>query len=647
MGVHYMNNLIILLIFVPLIFALLFTLSNNKIYFKLLSYALCVFGTIVSIMLAYQGAQKFEISGSSLGVIETIITVCEILILVFLFYVSIKHKKIGVIALTAISTGLSVYTIFFMKKPETIVMNVDTLSLVMALIVNIVGTLIVIFANGYMTKYEEHRTMKSKQKVFYAVICVFLAAMNGLIFSDSLNWMYFFWEITTLASFILISYNGDTEAFNSGFRALFLNLIGGISFATGIILFKTSLNIDSLTGIVLHGNASKFAVVPVLLLCIAGFAKSAQIPFQSWLLGAMVAPTPVSALLHSSTMVKAGVFLIIKLSPAYAGTWLGTGIAVYGAFTFVLCSAMAISQSNAKRVLAYSTIANLGLIISSAGIGTGVAIAAAITLLIFHAVSKALLFLCTGQIEHTIGSRDIEDMNGLIHIAPLLTLITSFGIISMILPPFGVLVTKWISIEASATNPLVVIFLVLGSALTTVYYIKWIGTMLSYPEIKLSPEKPESKDLNIYIPLLVLSTGALIVSIFLTPLYHTFVAPEITSLAIKSKDSLSVISGTLSSNAGTFNNSLVFLILALLVVISLIVWRLLISKTTVKNIYMCGENDTPEEDKSLFRTSDGTYAKANIANFYLSSMFNEKALTTFGYIVSISIIVIVLIGGLL
>lgn len=129
-------------------------------------------------------------------------------------------------------------------------------------------------------------------------------------------------------------------------------------------------------------------LIHILLLCIAGFVKSAQMPFQSWLLGAMIAPAPVSALLHSSAMVKAGVFLIIKLSPAYAGTGLGTAMALCGGVTFVITAAIAVNQRNAKRVLAYSTISNLGLIICAAGLGTSESISAAIILILFHAISK-------------------------------------------------------------------------------------------------------------------------------------------------------------------------------------------------------------------------------------------------------------------
>jgi ech hydrogenase subunit A len=639
-----MNILVFSLILIPLVFSILFLLRNDKNYYKMLSYLLFAAGAVLSIAVAINGQQKIPIDGTTFKMMETIISLVEVIIIVFLYYVSIKYKRMGTLLLTVIQTIITIYSTIAIKGNESAIFNLDTLTLVMLLIVNIIGTLIVVFANGYISVYEKHRGLKNKQKLFYSVICLFIAAMNGLVLSDSLSWIYFFWEITTLSSFVLISYNGDEEALNSGFRALFLNLIGGIAFAVGNIIFYTSMNITSLSGIIQNGKVGTFYIIPVFLLCIAGFAKSAQVPFQSWLLGAMVAPTPVSALLHSSTMVKAGVYLIIKLSPAYAGTSLGTAIAIYGGFTFVLCSAIAVSQRNAKRVLAYSTIANLGLIICSAGMGTPTAVAAAIALLIFHAISKALLFLCTGQIEHTIGSRDIEDMTGLVHVAPVLALITAFGMVTMILPPFGVLVTKWLSVEASATNPFVTICLVLGSALTTLYYIKWLGTILSYPETGL---KSKAKlDGNIYFPLWMLSIFALLTSIFIKPIYNMFVSPEIQIL-LKSKNALSISDqGDIASKMGTFNNGFVFIALIIVILLIVFVKKSFIASAKLKDIYMCGENNV-ESDKTTFRTIAGTYEKAKVSNFYLNKVIDEKALTNFGYIVSISILVIVLLGGLI
>ena len=475
-----LETTVMLLIIAPIIFSLLFVALPKSLY-KVLAWAFFIVGVATSVMLVLDGTGKVEVAGSNFATFESIVLILEVLIILYIVYVSAKHKNWPTLALIAISAFLTAYSFMNIAKVESASFNIDQLSQVMILIVNIIGTAIILFATGYMDQYEEHRHL-NRQKTFYFTMSFFLAAMNGLVMADTLGWLFLFWEITTLCSFVLISYNQDEEGINNGFRALALNLVGGIALSVGIIQLATN-EISTLSGIGTYAgtNATAMAAValPVALLCIGGFAKSAQMPFQSWLLGAMVAPTPVSALLHSSTMVNAGVFLIVKLVPAFAGTTLGTAIAIYGSFTFVMCSALALSQRNAKRVLAYSTIANLGLIIASAGIGTPLAVAAAIMLILFHAISKALLFLCTGEIEHTIGSRDIEDMSGLIKKAPLLTMLAALGMVSMLLPPFGVLLTKWVSMEAASSNPIVIVFLILGSALTTVYYAKWMGTILS------------------------------------------------------------------------------------------------------------------------------------------------------------------------
>ena len=146
------------------------------------------------------------------------------------------------------------------------------------------------------------------------------------------------------------------------------------------------------------------ATIPVVLLAMAGLTKSAQLPFSSWLLGAMVTPTPSSALLHSATMVKAGVYLLIRLAPAMAGNMTGMTVAFIGGFTFIAASMMAIAQNDGKKVLAFSTVSNLGLIVACAGIGAEETIWAAVLLMIFHSVSKSMLFQAVGSIENSLGS---------------------------------------------------------------------------------------------------------------------------------------------------------------------------------------------------------------------------------------------------
>ena len=352
------------------------------------------------------------------------------------------------------------------------------------------GTLIAVYAVSYMRDYHgHHQEIKDRQREFFFTIFLFLGGMFGVVFCNNLSWLFFSWEITTLCSFLLIGYSRTAEATRNAFHALGLNLIGGLGFAVAIFMLTTAKGEShtlALNELVALGPA--LAMMPALLIGFAGLAKSAQMPFSSWLLGAMVAPTPVSALLHSSTMVKAGVFIIIKFAPVFQGTVGGYLVALIGALTFLMTSLMAITQSNAKRVLAYSTIANLGLIVMCAGVGTNETVWAAILLTIFHAVAKALLFLGTGTVEHQIGSRDIEDMEGLIVRRPALAVMMLIGILGMFLAPFGMLISKYATIRAlldahgiPGGGVFLAIVLAFGSAPTLFFWAKWMGKLVSVP----------------------------------------------------------------------------------------------------------------------------------------------------------------------
>ncbi|AKB46683.1 Energy-conserving hydrogenase (ferredoxin), subunit A [Methanosarcina sp. Kolksee] len=634
------ENTVMLLIIVPLLFSLLFVALPKSLY-KYLAWAFFIIGVVLSVSLVLGGTGVVSVEEPNFAMFENIVLVLEVVVILFILAISAKYKNWPTLGLGIISAALFAYTYANVPGAESASFNIDQLSQLMILIVNIVGTAIILFATGYMDQYEEHRHL-NRQRIFYFTMSFFLAAMNGLVMSDTLGWLYLFWELTTLCSFVLISYNMDEEGINNGFRALALNLVGGVAMSVGIILLATKYDISSLTGIATYAGTDAVALaalaLPVALLCIGGFAKSAQMPFHSWLLGAMVAPTPVSALLHSSTMVNAGVFLIVKLVPAFANTSLGTAIAVYGSFTFVICSALALSQRNAKRVLAYSTIANLGLIIASAGIGTPLAVAASMMLILFHAISKGLLFLCTGEIEHTIGSRDIEDMSGLINKAPLLTSIAALGMVSMLLPPFGVLLTKWVSMEAASNNPVVIVFLVLGSALTTVYYSKWLGTILSS---SMDKNAVPHKKLETYFPLSVLGLSIIGTSIFIFSIYDYFIKPQVAIL-LGNAPNVTGQAGQFASEVGAFTYAAIFAVLALAILIYLATKNMFTPR--MSSYYMCGENNL-ERDRLMFRNGLCSYEKSSVSNIYLQNIFGESKLTTLGYAISIILIVIALAGG--
>ena len=233
-------------------------------------------------------------------------------------------------------------------------------------------------------------------------------------------------------------------------------------------------------------SGSPEVMIPAVLLAFAGLVKSAQMPFSTWLTGAMVAPTPVSALLHSSTMVKAGVYLLLKVSPVLSGSAAGICITSIGAITFLFTSFIAVSQSDSKRVLAYSTISTLALIVMCAGVGTANAAWSALLLIIFHAVAKSLLFLCVGVIDYKLGSRDIEDMDFLIVRMPKVAAMMNIGIAGMFLAPFGMVISKAVTLKALVDiHPLLGVALAFGGGAITFFYTKWMGkTLMVTPAVE-------------------------------------------------------------------------------------------------------------------------------------------------------------------
>ncbi len=638
--------------------ALCFTLRNQKVRIAIVSIStlllFAVAGGFIALMVkAPDGKLIFHMEHSVLELVSWVIKGFDLLLFGYIGYIGLKHKKAIVFILSVLQfipwVLFEVFGVFGEVHEPANAFVIDYLSLIMIMLVSIIGPIVTFFAIGYMKEHEHHLHLKvSRQPRFFMILFIFLGAMNALVMTDNLSWMYFFWEITTLCSFLLISHDGTEIAIKNGLRALWINSVGGLAFIIAIVLMNSGLGTLSIQEISASGMEGIFAgtlPVALALLCVAGFTKSAQFPFQSWLLGAMVAPTPVSALLHSSTMVKAGVYLVVRISPAFAGTILGQMVAIVGGFTFVAASAIAISQSNAKKVLAYSTIANLGLIICCAGIGTRISLAAAVLLMIFHAVSKGLLFLCVGTIELGIGSRDIEDMQGLFKIMPFTTVITVIGMISMLLPPFGVLITKWMAIETAVHQPLVLLFIILGSALTVVFWSKWIGIILtmSYkPKFTL-----EKLSFSMKAALSALIAFVMAASIGIAPLYNQFVKPQIISFKMADKGELAGTGLGIwlhkmdAAVYGGFASIMFFaVILVLMVALPIIANR--IKPSRLKPPYLCGAN-ADEDLRGLEFISPGDKVEnVVVRNYYMQSVFGENKLTFWVNIVAGAVIIIML-----
>ena len=631
-----MNTLLFLVLFplVPAFLLLIFPFKQFRAWVTRLSVAAIIAGSVYA---AYQyffsPAQQFTLESHY---IDKGMFVIEALIACFIVYMGIRYKKYLASILSILSFGAMAYFEFKLAHGVHVEHNVfiDRLSVIMTLIIGIIGGLICVYAIGYMNDFHHHhKEMKDKRRFFFFVLFVFLSAMFGIVFSNNIVWLFFFWEITTLASFLLIGYTKTPEAINNSFRAIIFNLLGGLGFALAIVyLAKTGkpLELDKIIA-----GKTAFAMIPIALLCFAGITKSAQLPFSSWLLGAMVAPTPTSALLHSSTMVKAGVYLVIRLSPNLHNTQVGNMVALVGGITFVVAAFIAVSQSNAKKLLAYSTISNLGLIIACAGIGSEATVWAAIFLVIFHAIAKSLLFLCVGTIEHKIGSRDIENMDSMIVSMPGLTMMVIVGICGMFIAPFGMLISKWAALKAFITipsymSPVMILFIAFGSATTVFFWTKWMGkiTAANRPAEKEHPlQKSISNDEWISELLHAVFTVAIC---FIFPLVSAkLVEPYITE-----------VFGA-SAGIGQSNYIIMIIMVALVILLPLIDFFFQKTmKTKTGTAYMAGRNESPNR---VFDGSLGAKRELSLRNYYLENIFGEKLHMRIGVVVSI-IVILVMFG---
>ncbi len=294
--------------------------------------------------------------------------------------------------------------------------RMDGLGVLFSLLILIIGLLVILYAHYYLSERDSLCRL-------YTYLLLFMGSMLGVVLSENLIQLLIFWELTSLSSFLLIAYWRHREAARSGAKmALAITGAGGLALLGGFVLLGEMVGSYELTTVLASGDLVRAhpLYLPALLLILLGaFTKSAQFPFHFWLPNAMAAPTPVSAYLHSATMVKAGVFLLARLFPVLSGTdawtwWVG-GI---GLTTFLLGAVLALFKHDLKGLLAYSTISHLGLITALFGIGTPLAAVAGVFHIINHAIFKAGLFMAAGIIDHECGTRDMRRINGLWHDMP-------------------------------------------------------------------------------------------------------------------------------------------------------------------------------------------------------------------------------------
>ena len=386
----------------------------------------------------------------------------------------------------------------------TMGLRLDAFAAVMALLVSGVGVLVFLYAYFYFAGDTDRlppRAAALERKGlgrFAATLVVFAGAMLGIVVSDNLLALFVFWELTSVTSYLLITYQHTREqARAAGLQALLITGAGGLALLAGIVVLAQVAGTWSLSELLADPPTGPVATAGVLCVLLGAFTKSAQVPFHSWLPGAMVAPTPVSAYLHAAAMVKAGVYVVARFAPAFAAAaalWAPLVVGV-GLATMLVGGYRALRQHDLKLMLAYGTVSQLGLLVVLLGIGTAAATLAGVAMLVAHGLFKASLFMVVGVVDHATGTRDIRRLSGLHRDLRPVAVTACIAAASMAgLPPLAGFIAKEAAYTAlvEAGDPASIALLaglVLGSALTVAYSFRFCwGAFADKPASDLTGE---------------------------------------------------------------------------------------------------------------------------------------------------------------
>lgn len=420
---------------------------------------------------------------------------------------------------------------------------VDGLGVFLAAIATVVGSLAVIFSVDYM--HGEQQLAR-----YYAFVLFFIGGMAGLVLTSNLLLMFFFWEITALCSYALISFhNDDPKAVAGGIKALIITQFGGIGLLAGALLLYTYTGSNDFQAFLENP-----ALLPAGALAWMGFgcliaaaAKSAQFPFQTWLPDAMEAPTPISALIHAATMVNAGVYLLARFYPAFAEVpgW-REAVLICGMLSALLAAIMAMVATDLKRVLAYSTISQLGFMVYAVGAG---GVFASQFHLLSHSVFKALLFLAAGAVIHSVGTRDMRQMGGLGKDMPLTRAVFVVGGLALAgIPIFNGFWSKELILEAGLhDNPLWLYGLMLLVAGLTAFYTLRMMSMVFYGEARAGRHVHDAGN-AMKAALLPLAVGSLTTWLLAGPFGH-LLAESLPAHHLKAHGTLAIVEEVITAPA--------------------------------------------------------------------------------------------------
>lgn len=612
-----MYSPIILLFVVPVLISLLLLIVPKSLAKPLvITTALLLSAVSVFLFINAEGVYYFGVP----AYVNDIVAAADIILLVFFGWIAVKRRSWIVGLMSLLQLGGLLYLLNSMPAHHSLQFMVDKLSLFMFLLINIISGIIAVYSLRYI---DEEYCSSFRKKYFLSTIFWFIAVMNGVVSSDNLEYFFLFFELTTLASFLLIGFRKDEVSIKNSLTALWMNQIGGLAILAAIFFIHHNGYGEATFSNLLANAKAETVLLPLSLLSIAALIKGAQMPFSKWLLGAMVAPTPVSALLHSSTMVKIAPFIILRLSPALIDTPVANVIIALTGFVFIAAAIGALSQDNFKRILAHSTIALLALMIMMAAVGTPVTITASLILVLFHGISKSMLFLNAGILEKVFHLKQSSDMDKLGESGPFTALVITIGFMSLLLPPFGAFIGKWMSIEslgALATDKkilgaLIMVAVAGGGAVLSLLYFKVMGLLIArtgtHDKIRFEKTGP------FYAVTTYLLLGLLLATVISLPLLlNQYFAPVVASLSGRQ---LAITTEGWNMFLGTIKLPLAPMLIAFLLLPVSIIAAMFVRFKNVDRAkeYMCGEKVNYSFSSFYFSTDRATpyFAIAGILFF--------------------------------
>lgn len=424
--------------------------------------------------------------------------------------------------------------------------RVDGLSLLFGLLISGIGVLVVIYSYGYFKSHKSHARLQW-------LLLAFMLAMLGLVSADNIILLFVFWELTTITSFLLVGFDHENvKARRAALQALLITGGGGLALLVGLIMLGQASGSYLLSEIIATGPAiTEHAQYPLILtlILLGAFTKSAQFPFHFWLPNAMAAPSPVSAYLHSATMVKAGIYLLMRLQPSLGGTeeWFYT-LSITGAITAVWASMMALRQTDMKLMLAWTTVMALGTLTLFLASDLRIAALAAVTFLLVHAFYKCALFLIIGNVDKSTGTRDYNKLGSLVRSMPITAVVAVLAALSMAgFPPFLGFIGKELKYEgalAIADEPwLIVIAAVSANAMMVAIALTFVFRVFLGGK-STATRAPKEVSVLMWIGPLLLAIAGLATGIFPELIAKSIIQPAVSDiLATRSEVKLSLWHG--------------------------------------------------------------------------------------------------------